>query len=321
MEQNRLGVIDSLSAGLNLVAQRVWVIAIPVLLDLWYWRGPQLSIAPLFRQIEEALARSVPAAMPDAPININMLNELLDTLGQQFNLFSLLSASLPSLLGIPSLMAVGSSDHASIIEVHSWLALIGLAATLMLAGLAIGCLYLTLIGQGLVQQSADGWALFRQAGAMWLRVLGFVLLIIFFALSLAVPFSLLVGLLSFVSSAAASFLVGVFYMSIIWLGLYLYFVVYAIMINRVGPFRAIWNSANVVARNFWSALGLVILIVVLSRGLSLVWQRLGAVHPIGTLIGIAGHAFIGSGLVAASLVFYRDRYQRWQERNANAIQL
>ncbi|MFQ5856235.1 MAG: hypothetical protein ACE5LU_11390 [Anaerolineae bacterium] len=316
MEQDRLGIIDSLSAGLNLVAQRLWVIAIPVLLDLWYWRGPQLSIAPLLRQIEQALARSAPAAMPDAPVNINAVNELLDALGQHFNLYSLLSASLPSLLGVPSLMANASSDNASITEVHSWLAMIGLAAVLVLAGLAIGCLYLTLIAQGLSQQSVEPRALLRQASAMWLRVVALVLLVLFFAISLAVPFSFLISLLTFVSRGAASFLMGIFYMSIVWLGLYLYFVVYAIITDRVGPLRAIWNSANVVARNFWSALGLVLLVVVLSRGLSLVWHRLGEVHPIGTIIGIAGHAFIGSGLVAASLLFYRDRYQGWQQQMA-----
>ncbi|RME42519.1 MAG: hypothetical protein D6791_17535 [Chloroflexi bacterium] len=313
MEESRLGVIDSLSAGLNLVAERLWIIAIPVLLDLWYWRGPRLSIAPLFKSIEGTIAGAATGSIPDASINISGLIEVLDALAQQYNLFSLLSASL---LGVPSLMANGNSGTVSPIEVQSGLAVVGLAAILMLAGLAIGCVYLTLIAQGVQNQPLDPRALLNQAGALWLRVIALGLLIFFFAVALIVPFSFLIGLLTLVSTEVASFLMGILYMSIIWLWIYLYFVVYAIILNRVGPIRAIWNSANVVARNFWSALGLVILIVVLTRGLALVWQRIGALHPIGMVIGIAGHAFIGSGLAAASLLFYKDRYNRWMQQTA-----
>ncbi|MFQ5341255.1 MAG: hypothetical protein ACE5F6_06865 [Anaerolineae bacterium] len=311
MEENRLGVIDSLSAGLNLITQRPWVVAIPVLLDLWYWRGPRLSVAPLFKQIEQLLVQSMPATAPQGPVDFKMVQDLLDTLGQRSNLFSLLSATV---LGVPSLMVGDGSGNAGIIEMRSWLAMAGVGALLMLTGLAIGCLYLMLILQGVDEEPVEAGGLLRQAGALWLRVIALLLLIVFFAIALAVPFSLLLSLLTFISSAAVSFLAGIFYMAIIWLGLYLYFVVYAIMVNRVGPIRAIWNSANVVARNFWSASALVILIIVLTQGLALVWQRLGQMNPIGFIIGIAGNAFIGSGLVAASLLFYRDRYQRWQEQ-------
>lgn len=312
MKENRLGVIDSLSAGLNLITDRPWVVAIPILLDLWYWRGPRLSVAPLFKQIDQFLVQSMPATVPQGPVDFKVVQELLDTLGQRSNLFSLLSATV---LGVPSLMAGGGSGNAGIIEIGSWLAMAGVGALLMLTGLAIGCLYLTFILQGVDGEHVEGDALLYQAGALWVRVIALLLLILFFAIALAVPFSLLLSLLTFVSSAAVSFLAGIFYMAVVWLGLYLYFVVYAIMVNRVGPIRAIWNSANVVARNFWSALALVMLIIVLTQGLALVWQRLGQVNPIGAIIGIAGNAFIGSGLVAASLLFYRDRYQRWQKHH------
>ena len=40
-------VIDSLSAGYRFLGRRVELILIPVLLDLWLWLGPQLSVAPL----------------------------------------------------------------------------------------------------------------------------------------------------------------------------------------------------------------------------------------------------------------------------------
>lgn len=244
------------------------------------------------------------------PVSIETTIGMLEALGQQFNLFSLLSAGL---LGVPSLMAnAGLSSR--VVEVQSWLALIGLTPILMLMGLAIGSLYLILIAQGMWGEPLNGQALLRQAGAVWLRVVALGLLLLFFSVSLVVPLTFLIGLLAVVSSGIASFLMGLIYVIVIWLGLYLYFTVDAIVINRIGPIRAIWNSVNVIVRNFWSALGLIILIAILSLGLPLVWLRLSQVHPIATIISIIGHAFIGSGLVAASLLFYRDRYQQWQRQ-------
>ncbi len=309
MEDSRIGIIDSLSAGLNFVTERIWVIAIPALLDLWYWLGPQLSVGPLFERLKQLLISSTSGAMPDAPIDVEMARQLLDALGQQFNLFSLLSASL---MGMPSLMIGGSSDNVSTIELQSWLALIGAGAFLLLAGLAIGCLYFTLIVQQMSDKPVDGRALLGRAGRMWLRIVALVLLILFIGIALFVPFSFLVGLLALLSGGVASFLMGLFYVSLIWIAIYLYFTVDAIAINNVGPLRAIWYSANVVARNFWSALGLIVLIFILSQGLSLIWRQLGDVHPLGMLVGIAGHAFVGTGLVAAGLLYYRDRYWHWQ---------
>jgi hypothetical protein len=311
VEENRLGVIDSLSAGLNLISQRAWVIAIPVLLDLWYWLGPRLSIAPLLNQVGQALARSALADTPDLTIRMDVVAYMLELFGQQLNLFSLLSVSL---LGVPSL--IGSSSHnVRTIELDSWLALLGLSTLLLLVGLGIGCLYLTLIAQGLQRQPAGYRTVLRDAGMTWLRVIGLGLMLLFFSVALAVPFSVMIRLVAFLNLQVALFVVGFFQATLFWTGLYTFYVVNAIIINRVGPIMAIWNSLNVVARNFWSAFGLIVLIFILSLGLSLIWQRLGAVHPAGMFVGIVGHAFIGSSLVAAGLLFYRDRYQRWKQPN------
>lgn len=313
VEETHIGVIDSLSAGLNLITERAWIIVVPVLLDIWYWLGPRLSISPLLRRIEELLIRSAPAAMPEAPVDIDVVNNMIDVIGQQFNLFSLLSASL---MGVPTLMAGASSNDAGVLEISGWMALIGAATFLILVGLAIGCLYFTLIVRELVEEPGDHLPLLRQAGVMWLRIVALVLLVLFLGVALFVPYSFLIGLLSLIAGGVASVLMSLFYVGVIWAAVYLFFTVDAIALNDVGPIRAIWNSANIVARNFWSAFGLIALIFILSQGLSLIWQRLGEVHPVGMIIGIAGHAFIGSGLVAAGLLFYRDRYQHWKQQVA-----
>ncbi|MGC8839642.1 MAG: hypothetical protein ACP5UM_14670, partial [Anaerolineae bacterium] len=69
------------------------------------------------------------------------------------------------------------------------------------------------------------------------------------------------------------------------------------------------TSIQVVARNFWPTVGLFALSHIIAAGTTVIWQRIQ-----GTLwgmpLGILGGAFIQTGLVAASLVFFRSRYAR-----------
>jgi hypothetical protein len=315
VEENRLGVIDSTATGLDVVTQRPWLIVIPVLLDLWYWLGPKLSAAPLFAQVANRMAAATAEAMSGAAMDsaVTAVPSFVEALGQRFNLFELL---LVGSLSMPNLMGFGRPHNLGVIELNSWLAAIGVGAALGLLGVAIGCLYLMLLVWGLDGRAADARQLLNRAGEAWVRVVATIMLALFFGVSFVVPFLFLVAMVGQLSGGAAAFLMGLFYVGLIWLLIYLFFVVAAIFINRTNPLRAVWYSANVVARNFGSAVGLVLVIMILSQGLGLVWQRLGAAHPIGMLVGIAGHGFIGTALIAATLIFYRDRFRHWQRQAA-----
>jgi hypothetical protein len=54
-----------------------------------------------------------------------------------------------------------------------------------------------------------------------------------------------------------------------------------------------------------SALGLVLLTLVIIYGMGVVWSMLATTWW-GVVLAIAGNAYIGSGLVAARLIFCRD---------------
>lgn len=318
MEDKRLGVIDSTANGLDVVTRRPWLIVIPVLLDLWYWLGPQLSVAPLFQQIADRLAVSAAQTVSGAAMDSAMaaVPDAVQALGQQFNLFGVLVAASLSIPNFVGYGGTGSAHNLGVIELDSWLTAIGVGAALGLLGIAIGCVYLMLVVWGLDQRKADIRQLLNRAGEAWVRMVATLMLALFFAISFIVPFLFLVAMIGQLSGGAAAFLIGLFYVGLIWLVIYLFFVVAAIFINRANPLRAIWYSANVVGRNFGSAVGLVLVIMVLSQGLGLVWQRLGATHPVGLVVAIAGHAFIGTALIAATLIFYRDRFRHWQRQSA-----
>jgi hypothetical protein len=92
----------------------------------------------------------------------------------------------------------------------------------------------------------------------------------------------------------------------LWLYVSLFFTVDALFISEAGPLRAVRSSITAVRLSTSSAIGLIILSVVISLGMSYVWSALGP-SEIAALASILGNAYIGSGLVVASMIFYRDR--------------
>ena len=58
--------------------------------------------------------------------------------------------------------------------------------------------------------------------------------------------------------------------------------------------------------------GLFTLILIISWGLGFVWNIPEADTWL-LLAGIAGHAFVTTGLIAATFVFYEDRHRWWNE--------
>jgi hypothetical protein len=135
---------------------------------------------------------------------------------------------------------------------------------------------------------------------------------------LGIPFFLFVGALSLLSVNLAFFLGIVGMGTLTWLSFYGIFFIASLVVNSASVWKAIWNSFNVVIRNFWPTLWLFILINLIGGGLTILWQQLSKGSWL-TLIGIVGNAYIGTSLVTASLIFYQDRYEKWRAAIANLL--
>ncbi len=119
-------------------------------------------------------------------------------------------------------------------------------------------------------------------------------------------------------------IIGILTMVLIWLSLWLFlslfFVTPAIVLDDANVATAVWRSVNVVVRNFWGTVGLWLLTQFILVGFSLIWQRLSQ-WPLGGVVGIFGNAYLATGLIAASIYFYQDRYARWQTQRAARRQI
>lgn len=189
-----VGVLDALTAGLALAGRRPWLLLFPILLDLFVWLAPRLSVAGLLRRLLaawEGLLRTAYTAEQLAQMEemLRAVRSLLTQAGAEINLTEMLAGHW---LSPPSAVAVAQSPRLALISdavlapaglgidlqavaVAPWqhtLTVDGIGATLLvvlglwLLGQVLAALYLYWMardwrsGQTVVQQSA------RPAGAL-----------------------------------------------------------------------------------------------------------------------------------------------------------
>lgn len=307
-----MGVIDAIAEGCFAVARRPFVLLPLVLLDLLYWLGARLTIDPLLdgpiallewtqrQAAADPNVQSVPTAAEVAE-QVALLRES----GQQIDLLELLAVGQSPLL--PKLFGeeVGRPWGVGVLSLGSgWLTALGMIG-LVVVGLLWFALTLAVVAL-LVREDTPTVAEFaRRVLRFWGRLLVLGLLLIAAVLFLGVPLLVLSGLLILLGlSPGAPLLLIAFPILIAWL--YLSRTTDAIAVSDAGPFRAIKLSVTVVRRNFWSMLRLFAAGWLISSGFPLVWAYL-ARETAGVPLAVVGNAFLNTGLLAAAMIFYRDR--------------
>jgi hypothetical protein len=302
----------------------------------------------LFRslQIDMAQADTVDAAGEDWWVAIRELSRQVIPGYNGFSALRIGSLGVPSLtawggarLGMPSsyeimwltfALMVDMPDllisvrHASFLASPVWqvpneLAWILVTLGLTALGIVIGSFYIIAISrvleEGTSPQLRDVWPralrFASRYGVFWLLKIGLLV-------AMGLPVLMLTSLLAVFSPGLASLFGTIILGLITWASFYGIFFVAALAMGELSIWRAIWSSFNVVLRNFWPTLGLFALINLIGGGLSILWHQLSHGSWL-TLIGIVGNAYVGTGLVVASLLFYRDRYVHWRELVAELI--
>jgi len=96
---------------------------------------------------------------------------------------------------------------------------------------------------------------------------------------------------------------------VLWLGFPLIFTPHGIFANHSNVLVALRNSIRVTRMTLPSTSLFFLAILMISEGLDILW-RVPAENSWLMLVGVAGHAFITTGLLAATFVYYRDA-DRW----------
>ncbi|MBN1484980.1 MAG: hypothetical protein JXA37_09680 [Chloroflexia bacterium] len=305
-------LVDILVEAFATLNRRLWVLAIPVGLDLFLWLGPRLipdALAKRLLDLWQSLLQTAPTSLE--PELVEQISTAIQQWGWQSNLFQLLSGALISTL-VPKLGALSSPA-----AVPTWApALAWVLLPIPLGAMALGLLLWALLMvplADLVRQSQEGGRdMLRRAWRIWRQLLLLLVFVLFAGGVLVLVVGLVLSFATLLSPALALILTYLIGGGVFWLLFQLYFSLEAMLISGIGPAGAFLYSLQVVRSNPWLALGLIALILIVSRGTTLIWQQL-ALHPLGVLLGILAHSYIAAGLATARLIFYRDRLRAWLE--------
>ena len=310
------GIITSLVTGFEAINARLELILLPLALDLWLWLGPHLSVSPLVPQIEAAM-RSLMASAGNDPAtqsNFQVLRTALEDYGATFNVFSFLSTSP---LGLPSLLAgrgtvVTPAGHPVVWLVSSIPLYLLLWGTFVLLGLLLGAFYFGIIAQQVRDKRLRWGMLLRQVWGDWARLTALAVLAVGAVIVMGLPVMVFTGVLYLISPILSGLAWVGGLMIILWVLFYGGFALHGMLLQRRGLLGALWDSARLVQINLPYAAGLFVVVVVLNLGLALVWN-IPRDDSWLLVLGLGGHALISTALVAATFVFYQDRYRWWVE--------
>lgn len=307
-------LIPSFTAGFNSVAGHIRLIILPVLLDIVLWFAPRLSIKPLAQPMLQRYFELVAASGgKDLQAFITGSQQLIQDGLDQFNLLNALR-TLP--IGVPSLLSgrgilgnpLGPLEE---IGLGSMGAALGLWLLIALVGIAAGSLFfgeIARISLNMKEKLSLGRVLKNFRDTMYLTVSSYVLLAI-----LAIPAVILVFVISMISPTFSQLSIIFISLLLIWLLMPLIFSPHGVYGYNQNVFTSAINSIRLV-RYFLPGTGIFILMgVLMSQGMDILWT-FPTEDSWMVLVGILGHAFITTGVIASSFVYYRGGLRWMNER-------
>ncbi len=311
-----MGVIDAIADGFFAVAKRPLVLFPVVALDLLYWGGGHLTVAPLTNGLI-ALAQGVGERAP-AGTDLNATVDSLRTIEQGSDLLGLLALGQKPLLPRLDAAQIARPWGAGVLDMGNAPLALLVALVLLLAGLFWLAVALTVVAPLARDEPFAPRQILRQIPRCWFALLGFGAIIVAVAALLFLPLVILAAAIEALGLSAAP-LAFVVVVPLLLLYVCLALTPEAIAVRQVGPLRAIKLSVLVVRHNFWRTIGLLAAIFLVDRGFPLILGLL-AQQTAGVPLAIVGNAFISTALLAAGMFFFRERLLALEEGTAGEQQ-
>jgi hypothetical protein len=295
------GVIGALKAGLDVISTHISVILLPLALDAFLWLGPRLSVKNIFSTLYVDMLTFYAASGLPAE-ELKQAEGLWTGFFQQFNLLALLR-TFP--VGVSSLMqgkmsAVTPFGTPIVVDVPSWSAFFGWVFLLTLLGWALGAAYFQRVSR-LVRQPEIAFLSGRAIGQSLVYSIGFLIV----AFALGMPLLIVLTLLNLLGPSVMQAGLFIIMMLSSWVVVPLFFTPHGIFMRGDSAFRSVITSLKMSRFILPSASMFVLALFLTAQGLNILWS----VPPDDSwmlLVGIIGHAFVTTSLLAASFIYYRD---------------
>jgi hypothetical protein len=296
------GIINSLKAGFDAIAAHIYTIFLPLLLNLFFWLGPRLRMDAFFSSIKaEMISIWQSGGVPESEIQIMV--DAYERILPGINFFWFVR-TLP--IGISSLIFpeenVATPLGNPVVLQADILSLVGWAFLLTLIGWLGGGLYFRSVARIAMADGEDS-----QVGLLRMIVQTVLLSITFTVLILVIglPLMLIISIVLRLNEFLANIIVLILSLASMWLVVPLFFWPHGVFVRKQNFITSIITSIQMARFTLPTSSMFILVVFLLTVGLNYLW----AIPPQNswmTLFGIFGHAFVTTGLLAASFIYYRD---------------
>ena len=306
-------VIKSIRNGFDAITKHLIILLFPVGLDLVLWFGPHLQIKSLIEglivemnNVSELMPADFGEVMEAGQeiwiVGAERINLLIGLRSLPVGIFSLFTGILPveNPLGTPMFWDVTSLSAAVLIVLF-----------VFLIGLMLGGLYFSAVRQAALYDELKWRGIFQDWPRVSLQsgILSLIWIIFFLAI-------LVVG--SCAATGITIFSVSLGQMVIILFGVISFWLIFPLIFSPHGIYskgqkawKSLLSSIRLTNLTFLKTSLFILLVLLLNQGLNMLWQ----VPPENSwlmLISVIGHAFVTTGMLSASFVYYQDM-NRWSE--------
>ncbi|MEJ5201575.1 MAG: hypothetical protein WHV66_05015 [Anaerolineales bacterium] len=312
-------LINCFATGFNTVANNAYLLLFPILLDIFLWFGPHFRLTKLVKPFFTDFAETLKLYPPTntAELFNNSLAQTWQYLIDRFNLASVI-CTFP--IGIPSLMSSmrpvqSPLGEVPIYDITTPSGFLLLWLGMILTGLLIGSIYFSEIARCCSndrRRFSAGWI-----GDQFTRAVILSILLTIFAVMISIPTSLLTGITFLINPFLGQIAMIAMLFVFLWLLMPLLFSPHGIFIRQYGVISSLLASVRLV-RFLLPTINLFVLIsLLLWLGLDYLWLTPPETSWM-TLVGISGHAFITTGLIASSFILY-DKGLHWLDENLSQL--
>lgn len=295
------GIINSIKAGFDAIASHITAIFLPLALNLFMWLGPRLHIDELFKTFWTA---AVPI-WRSSGIPAEDIQRMFDWSQQQVPLVNLfwLIRTLP--IGISSLLLPKGAlstplGDPAILQVTA-LNFPGWVFLLTLVGWVGGGLYYRSVAGVIVSQDEQQIRPFPAV----VRSVMISFAVNFLLMLLAFPLMFILFIAVQVSAVLANLFVLFLSLASMWVIVPVFFWPLGVFVKRQNVLTSILSSIQLTRFTLPTSSLFILVVFLLSYGLNFLWS-IPAEDSWMTLIGIFGHSFVSTALLASSFIYYRD---------------
>lgn len=308
-------LIGALTAGFDAIANRIGLILFPLALDLLLWLGPHVRVKQIVDSFAAQLSLLYPPSSEQAAEALHANQELWAMIGERLNLAALLR-TYP--VGIPSLMAsrlpveAPSLSSPIFLEISTFSGALAVWALFSIVGIVAATLYFVEVARAAVPIQMRGRKTFGEWGWASVQVLLLTFLWGVMLVGVSIPASCIISALAFSNPSLARFAVLIYAGGLVWLIFPLLFSPHGIFVNRSNAVLSLKSGVRVTRMTLPTTGMFFLAVLVLSQGLDVLW-KIPPETSWFTVIGVLGHAFITTGLLASSFIYYREADQ-WSQK-------